>query len=95
MNFWTYLLAVNALTFFLYWADKRAARRQGPRIPEATLIVFGFLGGTLAAIAAQQMLRHKNRKRSFQLGFWAATLIQLYLLLAQPVPMQMLVARFH
>lgn len=70
------LLAVNLLTFLLYALDKRAARRGGWRVPEATLLLLGFLGGTPAALLAQQVLRHKNRKRRFQWRFWGLTLLQ-------------------
>ena len=85
MNLWLYLLLINVVTYAIYWLDKRAARRQGERVPEVVLLALGFGGGTLAAIAAQQIIRHKNRKRSFQLAFWAVTAVQIYLLISPPV----------
>lgn len=84
MNLYLYLLGVNAFTYFLYWQDKRAARSGGWRVAEATLLLAGFAGGTLAAFAAQQILRHKTRKTRFKLAFWAVTAVQCYLLYSMP-----------
>ena len=94
MHLLFYLLAINALTFFLYWQDKRAARAGGWRTPEYVLLLAGLLGGTLAAIAAQQRFRHKTRKGSFQFKFWALTLVQIVLLILQPAPLPAIFARF-
>lgn len=94
MNLAFYLLAINALTFFLYWQDKRAARRGGVmRTPEYVLLLAGFMGGTPMAIFAQQRLRHKTRKVSFQFKFWSLTVIQIGLLIVQPVPIRAIFAR--
>ena len=94
MNPWLYLALINALTFVLYWHDKRSARVRGrARVPEATLLLAGFLGGTPAALAAQHALRHKTRKQSFQLKFWAITLVQMLLLVLQPDPLPAILHR--
>lgn len=94
MNLALYLLAINALTFFLYWQDKRAARLGGlMRTPEYVLLLAGFMGGTLAAVIAQQRFRHKTRKASFQFKFWSLTVIQIGLLIMQPVPIRAILAR--
>lgn len=94
MSLILYLLAINALTFFLYWQDKRAARRGGVmRTPEYVLLLAGFMGGTLMAIVAQQKLRHKTRKASFQIKFWLLTAIQVALLVVQPAPLRAILAR--
>ncbi len=85
MNWMLYLVLINGLTFFLYWHDKRSSQIPGARrIPESTLLGAGFLGGTPAALVAQRLLRHKTRKTSFQLKFWAITFVQLGLLSFQP-----------
>lgn len=94
MNWMLYLLLINALTFVLYWHDKRAARVHGKaRVPEASLLLAGFLGGTPAALVAQRSLRHKTRKQSFQLKFWALTVAQLALLAMQPDPVPLILHR--
>ncbi len=64
-----YVLA-SLLVFGLYWRDKRSAMRSGSRIPEARLHLIELLGGWPGALLAQQLFRHKTRKRSFQLVFW-------------------------
>lgn len=79
-----YLAAINGFAFLLYWYDKHAARRGARRVPEYVLLLTGFIGGTPAALMAQRLLRHKNRKAVFQFKFWALTLVQAALLVAQP-----------
>lgn len=71
-----YLAAVNAATFFAYAYDKRAARRRKGRIRESTLHGLALIGGSPAALVAQQLFRHKNAKRSFQLVYWAIVVLQ-------------------
>lgn len=63
--------AINATTFFAYWLDKHAARKGQWRTKEDTLHLFGLAGGWPAARLAQQVLRHKTIKPSFQLTYWA------------------------
>jgi uncharacterized membrane protein YsdA (DUF1294 family) len=93
MNLALYLLLINAITFVAYWLDKRAAINGQWRIPEASLLMLGFAGGTPAALAAQQKLRHKTRKGSFQFKFWALTLVQLGLLAFQPQMLKEILTR--
>lgn len=94
MHWMLYLALINALTFFLYWHDKRSAQVRGAsRVPEATLLLTGFLGGTPAALVAQRLLRHKTRKTSFQLKFWGMTFLQLGLLALQPDPVPAILYR--
>lgn len=61
---------MSLVTFIAYWRDKRAARKDAWRTPEKTLhlleLCFGWPGGLIA----QRTLRHKNRKRGYQVVFW-------------------------
>ncbi|GJM18995.1 MAG: hypothetical protein DHS20C14_12080 [Phycisphaeraceae bacterium] len=61
---------MSGIAFVAYALDKRAARRGAWRTPESTLHLIELLGGWPGALAAQRMLRHKNRKRRYQLVFW-------------------------
>ncbi|MBD3676261.1 MAG: DUF1294 domain-containing protein [Planctomycetaceae bacterium] len=61
---------MSLVTFVVYAVDKSAARRDRWRISEATLLLLGLLGGWPGAVFAQQTLRHKSSKRSFQRAFW-------------------------
>ncbi|KRW72143.1 cold-shock protein [Pseudomonas sp. TTU2014-096BSC] len=60
----------SLLAFVLYLHDKRSALRDGWRTPESRLHLVELLGGWPGALIAQQWLRHKTRKWSFQLVFW-------------------------
>ncbi len=62
-----YLLVVNAITYGAYYYDKYAAIHRRWRVPESTLHLLIFIGGTIGAIMAMQIIRHKTRKRSFQM----------------------------
>jgi uncharacterized membrane protein YsdA (DUF1294 family)/cold shock CspA family protein len=66
---------VSSLTFLLYWFDKSAARRGHWRTQESSLLLLGLLGGWPGAVLAQRILRHKNRKQSFQLAFWGTAVM--------------------
>ena len=68
-------LAASVVTFFAYALDKSAARTDGWRIRESTLHMFGVMGGWPGALAAQRLLRHKSRKQTFQVVFWATVLL--------------------
>ncbi|WP_308920443.1 DUF1294 domain-containing protein [Janthinobacterium sp. J1-1] len=61
--------------FAVYAIDKRAARAQAWRTPEKTLWLLGLLCGWPGALLAQQWLRHKTAKRSFQIVFWITVVV--------------------
>ncbi|MBI4406871.1 MAG: DUF1294 domain-containing protein [Candidatus Kerfeldbacteria bacterium] len=71
------LLGLNVLTFIVYWFDKWMARANGWRIPEFILWLLALLGGSIGALLAAELLRHKNKKLSFQLVLWLIILLQL------------------
>jgi uncharacterized membrane protein YsdA (DUF1294 family) len=71
------LACLNLATYIAYARDKSAARQGRRRTPENTLLLLGLLGGWPAAIVAQQRLRHKTAKASFQLRFWLTTVANL------------------
>ncbi len=78
--FLIYLAAINLITFLTYAYDKHTARKQIRRIPERTLHILALLGGSPAALLAQQRLRHKTVKRSFPLTYWAIVILQIAVL---------------
>lgn len=69
---WTVGLAaaVNLATALAYAADKNAAQERRWRTPEKHLHLLSLAGGWPAAGWAQQAMRHKSRKRSFQAAYW-------------------------
>lgn len=66
----SYLFSVNLVTFLLYAYDKWAAKLESLRVPEKVLHGWALLGGSPSALGAQQLLRHKTSKPSFQIVFW-------------------------
>ncbi|NIF86314.1 DUF1294 domain-containing protein [Comamonas sp. Tr-654] len=72
---WLVYAGLSMLTFMAYWQDKWAAQKGQWRTPEKTLQTMALAGGWPGALLAQQWLRHKSSKTSFQLQFWLMVLI--------------------
>jgi uncharacterized membrane protein YsdA (DUF1294 family) len=66
---------LSIVTVAAYRIDKSAARGHRQRISERTLLALGLLGGWPGALLAQQLLRHKTRKRSFRRAFWGTVVL--------------------
>lgn len=62
---------VSLFSFCQYWMDKQSAQKGRWRTPENSLHLAELVGGWPGALLAQQVFRHKTRKVSFQLVFWA------------------------
>ncbi len=73
------VLGLNLVTFIIYWFDKWMARANGWRVPEPILWLLALLGGSVGALLAVELLRHKSKKLSFQLVLWLIILLQLVL----------------
>ncbi len=69
------LAAVNLLAFALYGVDKVKAKKGAWRIPEATLLLVAFLGGSVGALLGMEVFRHKTRHAKFRI------LVPLFLIL--------------
>jgi uncharacterized membrane protein YsdA (DUF1294 family) len=67
-------LLMSLLCFVVYAWDYSAARSGRWRTKERTLLLLGLLCGWPGAVLAQQLLRHKSAKTSFQIAFWATVL---------------------
>jgi uncharacterized membrane protein YsdA (DUF1294 family)/cold shock CspA family protein len=61
---------MSFFTFALYAHDKSSAKLGRWRVSEKTLHFCEFMGGWLGAFIAQQRLRHKSSKDSYQFVFW-------------------------
>lgn len=68
-------LVASTVTFLLYAHDKSAAQKGQWRTSESTLQIFSLIGGWPGAFAAQRLLRHKSKKRSFRTVFWATVVL--------------------
>ena len=74
-----YLLIINLLGFLFMGADKHRAKKQQYRIPEKTLFLVAFLGGSLGTTAGMHLFRHKTKHWYFRIGMPAILLLHLLL----------------
>ena len=72
-----YLLAVNLLTFVIYGIDKYKARHNHWRVRETSLLLLAALGGSVGALLAMKMFRHKTQHKKFRYGVPATLIVQL------------------
>jgi uncharacterized membrane protein YsdA (DUF1294 family) len=72
-----YFAAVNVLAFLVYGFDKGRARANARRISERTLILIAAIGGSVGALLAMQLFRHKTRKVKFCIGVPVLLIVQI------------------
>ena len=77
----TWLVVQNVVTFFVYGYDKKIAPSNAVRVPEVILLLEVLTGACVGALAARIVFRHKTRKLSFRLEFWAAELFSVALVI--------------
>jgi uncharacterized membrane protein YsdA (DUF1294 family) len=70
---------MSLICFIAYYRDKQFAIQGLQRTPEARLHLYELLGGWPGGLLAQRLIRHKNRKLSYQLMFWLIVLLHLSL----------------
>ena len=75
-----FLGVMNVLAFIFYKIDKVKAMNNKFRIPEATLLFFGFFGGSLGALLSMQIFRHKTKHLYFYIVNGLGLIAQLVLL---------------
>lgn len=80
--FMMWFLLANVLTLVIYGVDKMAARKAWRRVPESTLLIFGFVGGWPGAIVGQQVFRHKTQKQPFKTYFIISVILNIAVLVA-------------
>lgn len=74
MILWLYL-GLSLIAYLVYAFDKVAAKDGAWRTSEATLHWLSLVGGWPGALIAQQMLRHKSKKKSFRAAFWVTVFL--------------------
>jgi uncharacterized membrane protein YsdA (DUF1294 family) len=62
--------------------DKNRARKNRWRIPEATLLLFAFLGGSIGSLGGMYLFHHKTRKPKFSVGVPVILVMQVLFFLA-------------
>ncbi len=65
----------SSWTLIAYRLDKMAAKLSHRRTPEKTLHLLALIGGWPGAIIGQKLFRHKSKKLSFQVIFWASIIL--------------------
>lgn len=60
-----WLVLVNLAAFILYGYDKSCAKKKTRRIPERTLLLWAWLGGSIGAFLGMKIFHHKTLKAKF------------------------------
>lgn len=68
---------ISVACFLLYAEDKSKAQKGRWRVAESSMQIIALIGGWPGAIVAQQVFRHKTRKRGFQFVFWTAVVVNM------------------
>jgi len=71
--------AINCAAFLTFGYDKAISGSQHTRVPEIVLLALAFVGGYVGAFLGMLFFRHKTIKTSFQLKFWAVTILSITL----------------
>lgn len=89
-----YLAVINLAGFLSMAVDKRKARRNKWRIPEATLFLFAVFGGSLGCLLGMRVFHHKTQHPKFYIGipviFGIQVAILAYFLLLAPLRFRIL-----
>ena len=64
----SYIILINLVAFALMGIDKYKAKKKAWRIPEATLFLFAFFGGSLGSTIGMFLFHHKTRHWYFLYG---------------------------
>ena len=63
-----YFVVISLVAAVMTVADKIFAKKGMWRIPEATLMLVGLLGGALAMFITMRTVRHKTKHKKFMIG---------------------------
>ena len=78
MGFSVYgLIALNVISFILFGADNRKAKKDLYRISEKSLWISAVLFGAFGAFAGMRVFHHKTKKTKFRYGMPLLILIQM------------------
>ena len=63
-----YVLVVSLISVIITVFDKKIAGTGKRRIPEATLLLWSALGGSIAMYLTMHAIRHKTQHKKFMIG---------------------------
>ncbi len=72
-----YLVFVNVLAMLVFGWDKLCAKKGRWRVPELRLMLLALAGGSLGALLAMQLFRHKTLHFKFKYGIPLLLILQL------------------
>jgi uncharacterized membrane protein YsdA (DUF1294 family) len=72
-----YFLLMNLIAFSSMGIDKRRARKNKWRIPEAQLFLWALLGGSLGSVIGMRVFRHKTKHWYFKYGMPLILIVQI------------------
>jgi uncharacterized membrane protein YsdA (DUF1294 family) len=72
-----YLAIINIVVLVIYGGDKLFAKLDTWRVPEKVLLLFAVFGGSVGALLAMQLFRHKTRHLKFRYGVPVILLLQI------------------
>ncbi|MCH5178826.1 MAG: DUF1294 domain-containing protein [Prevotellaceae bacterium] len=73
------LVLLNLVAFVFYLVDKHKARHGRWRIPERILLLLALFGGSVGALMAMSLVRHKTQKNIFSVGVPLMLILQMSL----------------
>ncbi len=72
-----YFAVISVVTALFTFIDKRNAKRNRRRVPESTLFILAFLGGSVSEYAVMRLIRHKTLHKRFMIGLPVIIIFQL------------------
>ena len=76
-----YLIVINFIGITSMASDKIRAMEHRYRIPEAVLLLFAVVGGSIGSILGMFLFHHKTRKAKFRFGLPLILLVQIALII--------------
>ena len=76
-----YLLLINIITFLIFYLDKKKAIKNKLRFKITTLLTLCFLGGSVGAINAMYIFKHKTKVNYFTKGIPLIIIVHFLILL--------------
>ncbi len=77
-----YLVIINLIAILITIYDKHCAKNAKWRVPEKTLFIISFAGGSIGMYTAMLLIHHKTKKIKFMLGIPVIIILQIILFTA-------------